>query len=40
MSAPPDGVTVIDLSRALAGPQVGIMLGDLAQDDAHEQGRS
>ncbi|HRW01584.1 MAG TPA: CoA transferase [Tetrasphaera sp.] len=29
MSGPLDGITVIDLSRALAGPQAGMMLGDL-----------
>lgn len=29
MTAPLDGVTVIDLSRALAGPHAGMMLGDL-----------
>ncbi|HET9897589.1 MAG TPA: CoA transferase [Streptosporangiaceae bacterium] len=29
MSAPLDGVLVIDLSRALAGPHAGMMLGDL-----------
>ena len=29
MSAPLDGTTVIDLSRALAGPHAGMMLGDM-----------
>ena len=29
MSGPLDGITVIDLSRALAGPHAGMMLGDL-----------
>jgi len=29
VSGPLDGITVIDLSRALAGPQAGMMLGDL-----------
>ncbi len=29
MSAPLDDITVIDLSRALAGPHAGMMLGDL-----------
>ena len=29
MSAPLDGITVIDLSRALAGPHAGMMLGDM-----------
>ena len=29
MSAPLDGITVIDLSRALAGPHAAMMLGDL-----------
>ena len=29
MSAPLEGTTVIDLSRALAGPHAGMMLGDL-----------
>jgi formyl-CoA transferase len=29
MSGPLDGILVIDLSRALAGPQAGMMLGDL-----------
>ena len=29
MSAPLEGITVIDLSRALAGPHAGMMLGDM-----------
>ena len=29
MSGPLDGITVIDLSRALAGPHAGMMLGDM-----------
>ena len=29
MSGPLDGTTVIDLSRALAGPHAGMMLGDM-----------
>ena len=29
MSGPLDGIIVIDLSRALAGPHAGMMLGDL-----------
>ncbi|WP_310962554.1 CaiB/BaiF CoA transferase family protein [Nocardioides terrisoli] len=29
MSAPLDGITVVDLTRALAGPQAGMMLGDM-----------
>ena len=29
MSGPLDGITVVDLSRALAGPHAAMMLGDL-----------
>jgi crotonobetainyl-CoA:carnitine CoA-transferase CaiB-like acyl-CoA transferase len=29
VSAPLEGITVIDLSRALAGPHAGMMLGDM-----------
>ncbi|MGN6635307.1 MAG: CoA transferase, partial [Oryzihumus sp.] len=29
MTGPLDGTTVIDLTRALAGPHAGMMLGDL-----------
>ena len=29
MSGPLDGVLVVDLTRALAGPHAGMMLGDL-----------